>query len=142
MLDKSFKGDLQSQIHTVDAASNTTTNTCLKRTAVYKVIHLAFALHFFIYLSHALFMQRTTLSILSRSYSYCVIRTNRAFHISMIVKENLLNVMEHFFFYSVFSRIISQKLLAFSSWKYSIFWIFLRYLYRFFPHPHSKLRHF
>ena len=58
---------------------------------------LAFALHFFIYLSHALFMQRTTLSISSRSYNYCAIRTNGAFHISIIVKGNMLNAMEIIF---------------------------------------------
>ena len=108
--------------------SCTTAESCFSVTRIIKCSiecqkgpHLAFALHFSIYLSHALFMQRTTLSISSRSCNYCSIGTNRAFHISMIVKENLLNVMEHFFFYSVFSRIISQKLLAFSSWKYFFF---------------------
>ena len=121
MLDKSFKGDLESQIHTVDAASNTTNqlnsykpfrrvfmhysrilfqcNRDYKRLYIecQKGPYLAFALHFFIYLSHALFIQRTTLSISSRSYNYCAIRTNRAFHISIIVEENMLNAMEIFF---------------------------------------------
>ena len=118
MLDKSFKGDLESQIHTVDAASNTTNQLTSYKPfrrvfmhysrilSVTRIIkgsiecqkgpYLAFALHFFIYLSHALFMQRTTLSISSRSCNYCAIRTNTAFHISIIVEENMLNAMEIF----------------------------------------------
>ena len=60
----------------------------------------------------------------------------------MIVKENLLNVMEHFFFYSVFFSHNFTETTRLFFMKVFFFWIFLRYLYRFFPHPHSKLRHF
>ena len=100
--------------------SCTTAESCFSVTRIIKGSiecqkgpYLAFALHFFIYLSHALFIQRTTLSISSRSYNCCAIRTNRAFHISIIVEENMLNAMEIFFLLCFFSRNFTETTLLF-----------------------------